>query len=552
MIDKKKVIKLKAENKRLRASNKALRQQVAQADEASQAKSDFLAMISHEYRTPMNGVIGIADLLLDTKLTSKQRKYTELIYSSARDLLTLINSILDFSKLEADRLDIEKEEFNLDELIIEVMSLYAIEGARKGLDVHYEGSADLNVNYIGDKNRLRQVLVNLIGNGIKFTESGFVILKAEKKELGNRHLIHFTIEDSGSGIPPEKQQELFLPFSQLDTSSTRRFGGTGLGLAICKKLAELMGGEIGVESTPGKGSLFWFTVELEPSENRRLLVEDEEKNIKDTVHDEEVKSTLRILIVEDDATNRLVLEGMLENTDVTHVFANNGREAIDKWKESFFDLILMDCQMPIMNGYEATAAILALQKESSSKKKPVIVALTADVTRQARQRCREVGMDAYLEKPIDLDKLSDVICRLIPGADKSLFPQHPKRKKGVNENSSKQRQVENGLISMRTLERLQQNIGDIQPVLRVFLDRLPKMLDTLKKESAAENIQAVMEVAHKLKGSCGQFGAVKLARLCAEVGKRGGSGNLYAMDELIGRLERTALQTEAFFQDMLD
>ncbi len=553
MSDEKKIAGLQREIRRLKSANRTLRRRVSMADEASQAKSDFLAMISHEIRTPMNGVIGIADLLLDTKLTGKQRKYTELIYSSARDLLTLINSILDFSKLEADRLELEEEEFNLDELIIEVMSLHAIEGTRKGLDVHYSIPPELDLKYLGDKNRLRQVLVNLIGNSIKFTDSGYVVLKATKEEIDNRsHLISFTIEDSGSGIPPERQEDLFLPFAQLDTSSTRRFGGTGLGLTISKKLVELMGGEIGVESTPGKGSLFWFNVRLKPVLSEKTAM-DPSPPLTDTGErrPRQVRGP-RVLIVEDDATNRLVIEGMLEHTGVPFTFAHNGREAIDKWKENVYDLILMDCQMPVMNGYEATAAILALQKELPEKKKPVIIALTADVTSQARKRCREVGMDAYIEKPIDLNVLSDVVRRLLPDMQHDLFPRRSRRDPVVAPRSSPGDPVDSGLISIKTLERLKQNIGDIRPVLRVFLDRLPKLVAVLKEEAGAENVKVLMEVAHKLKGSCGQFGAVKLARLCTEVGRRGQGGDLYAMEELIGRIERAAVETDAYFRDMLE
>ncbi|MBW2329158.1 MAG: response regulator, partial [Deltaproteobacteria bacterium] len=294
----------------------------------------------------------------ETKLESRQKKFGELILSSARNLLTLINSLLDFSKIEADKMTLEIKPFNLRELLDEIIQLYELAGKRKGVEVNLEVDPALAECYLGDAYRIRQVLVNLLGNGIKFTDHGSVQLSVVLEKTKDSGMIRFTITDSGPGIPENKQDRLFVAFSQVDNSSTRQYSGTGLGLSICKKLVELMNGTIDFSSRVGQGSSFWFTIRLvRPETVETKLQPDIPVPVQPMMNSQDVgegNSPPRILIVDDDETNRMVLEEIFRKTDALIVTAENGEQAVQFCRQLPFDLILMDCRMPVMDGFEAT------------------------------------------------------------------------------------------------------------------------------------------------------------------------------------------------------
>jgi signal transduction histidine kinase/DNA-binding response OmpR family regulator len=601
---------------------------------AARLKSQFLANMSHEIRTPMNGIIGVLDLLSRTALSAKQQRYTQTIDSSARSLLTIINEILDFSKLEAGKYEIRHDDFELTQLVQDATELLSPKAHAKGLEVVVRGSPDVPEFVRGDSDRLKQVIINLLGNAIKFTERGHIELRVSIDQADAEHfMLRFEISDTGMGIRPEDQARLFGVFSQVDGSLTRKYGGTGLGLAISRRIAEAMGGECGVQSELGKGSTFWFTAKVghaqtEPARRNRpsgldvkvllassseaqrgvlaelmqrwgmrceiaatsseacelmiekgagfqLVVMDgslprgdaEQPDLAELcmaedlpvirllattevgaeasagsqaflwkpvraselynsilalstgnevalrMRDAEVAEREaagggqgRVLVVDDNEVNRLVACELLNELGYDSDTACNGQEAFDKVRSEHFDLVLMDCQMPVVDGFQATTLIRGLEAQKS---RIPIVALTAHAMVDDRDRVLRGGMDDYATKPIRGRTLASLLARWLPSA-KSL--QKPLETAGPEQPS------DDALLDP-TLPRSRR-------VVELFLQSVPELVATLAAAVQANDSAKIRQLAHKLKGNCLSLGANRMAAACHKVELAAAAGGI--------------------------
>ncbi len=388
------------------------------AEVANLAKSQFLANMSHEIRTPMNGIMGMTELLLKSGLTERQHHFAVTIKNSSDSLLNIINDILDFSKIEAGYLSLETTPFNLMEMLNDLIEVFSEQAEWKEIGLKTEIGSEVPSSVEGDPTRLRQVLINLVSNALKFTEQGQIIIKAKNVELTPEHVvIKFEVTDTGIGIQPEVLPLIFDRFAQADGSTTRRFGGTGLGLSIVQQLTELMGGSIGVESTFGIGSTFWFTTRLtlfsgQLPESPYIQTDDDSN--------EPVVISAKVLVVEDTVVNCEVCCELLMHIGHSSTVANNGVEALELLMSKQFDVVLMDCQMPIMDGYEATQKYRQWELERGIKRL-TIIALTGNAMHQDKQLCLDAGMDDYLKKPFNLKQLRDILAKWLPGSNQTEF-----------------------------------------------------------------------------------------------------------------------------------
>ncbi len=377
-----------------------------EAESANQAKSTFLANMSHEIRTPMNGIIGFLELLSDTELSLQQKSYLKHVQNASKNLMNILNDILDLSKIESNKMALESIPFDIEKTIESVIAMFDQQAKMKGLRLSMVVDGSLPRFVIGDPTRLHQVLANLVSNGIKFTSEGEVIIKirGDQEKKSNTLMMMIEVQDTGIGIKKIHLNKLFQTFSQIDESHTRLYGGTGLGLKITKTLAELMDGSIDVKSEYGTGSIFTVRLPFEISENPLQNPVEENKGFKKHAENLNSLEKAKVLVAEDQELNQEIMVELLERKGVSCDLAENGAEAIEKFKEEAYDLILMDCQMPIMDGYEASKNIRNMKGEQ-----PKIIAMTAYAMKDDEKKCFDAGMDGYLSKPIDLNQLEQII-----------------------------------------------------------------------------------------------------------------------------------------------
>jgi signal transduction histidine kinase/CheY-like chemotaxis protein/HPt (histidine-containing phosphotransfer) domain-containing protein len=501
------------------------------AEKASAVKTNFLAMMSHEIRTPINGIQGVLKLISETQLDAEQQHFLTIAISSSQALHRIINDILDYAKMEAGKVEIFNEPFLLQNLTQEVMALAGPMLGNREVELGVDLEAGLPPCFVGDSGRIRQILLNLVNNAIKFTEAGSIrvrIVPLLGQDVNGKPgmLVRFEVQDTGIGIAAAEQAKLFKEFSQVDRSYTRRFGGTGLGLAICKRLVVMQGGEIGVESQPGKGSRFWFMLPLQICEESESLSFGQTTNVGQADFSGQAPENFTILLVEDNDTNRLVAGRYLEKAGFKVEEAVNGIQAVDKAKAKDYDLILMDVSMPEMDGMLATCHIRA---DGGHNAKVPIVALTAHVMAGDRDLCLEVGMNDYLNKPIEYPELLKVLGRWlrlnIAGASSSKIVASPARKE---EQESATGDLPD--FDSHPLERMKEDLGGnaVRQVTDTFLKDAPSRVQKLTDPS----MEIVRDNAHTLKSSSANCGLARFAALMMNLEKAAASRDEILVAEL--------------------
>jgi len=554
--------------------------------------------MSHEIRTPINGIIGMTELAMVTSLDRSQRDMVQTIQTESKFLLSIINDILDSSKIEEGMLELEKIPFDLGTMMDDLVNIFAYRANQKGLDINLSLAQDVPLGLIGDPGRLRQILKNLMDNAIKFTVKGQINIEGHVAEdLGESVKIRFSVKDSGIGIPKERQGAIFESFTQADSSTTRKYGGTGLGTTISKQLAELMGGEIGVKSEEGKGSTFWFTAVFSKEVvEKATRVRDSEKGVVSQRRVKGSRKSIQILLVEDYPTNQQVAMSHLKAAGYHVDLAENGLAALELYKQKHYNLILMDIQMPVMDGYEATRKIRKLETRSrqiettdktsdhqqplssstqeqssiinhqSSIKRVPIIAMTAHAINAYRERCLEVGMDDYLAKPLMKRDLLAMVEKwtggIIDGEAETqiIKPDLQERPRdGLQSDISVNREanIHNHQSKIRAPinfeKALNEFVGNKSVLMRVlhgFVENAKGQIGIIRQSITDGDAERVMGEAHSIKGGAGNLTADELSRVAFEMENIGKSGGLESGTKVLKRLEKELDRLDAYISTL--
>jgi signal transduction histidine kinase/CheY-like chemotaxis protein/HPt (histidine-containing phosphotransfer) domain-containing protein len=510
-----------------------------EVEQATQAKSQFLATMSHEMRTPLNAMLGMADLLAETELDSDQRRYVGIFQRAGANLLGLINDILDLSKVEAGHLELESVEFDLAETIGRVLELTRVRASAKGLELESTVADEVPRVLVGDPLRLRQILLNLLGNAMKFTDAGRLEVRVgQDPEDPAPGALQFQVRDTGIGIPPEKLESIFENFSQADSSTTRKYGGTGLGLAISKRLVGLMGGRIWVESEPGQGSTFLFTVRMGVSDRPALEASPDDAARKPA--EPAPLPPSHILLADDSEDNRFLMGEYLKHSACTLDFAENGEIALSKMKSRHYDLVLMDAHMPMMDGYTATQAMRVWEQRHGQPPLPIL-ALTADAFKEAADQSAAAGCNAHLTKPIDKATLVEAVrryalkCRRSPERSFAGTPAGPVQTAAVVAPPA----GPEGAVRTGPAPRHDSSLAALAPR---YLKNMTKELKALRDAEAAKDDATVQRIGHNLHGNGASFGFPRFTDLGAELEQAAKEGRWHeihrAVERFAGYLEQ--------------